>query len=77
MKKMIEIETTVRRWGNSFGVIIPKEIVEDEKLENKKIKLALLRDNKVLKETFGILKGKLKQSAQEIKDEMRRELYDD
>lgn len=77
MKKMIEIETTVRRWGNSFGVIIPKEIVEDEKLENKKIKLAFLRDNKVLEKSFGILKGKLKQSAQEIKDEMRRELYDD
>lgn len=76
MKKMIEIETTVRKWGNSFGVIIPREIVEEEKLENKKVKLALLRDNKVLRETFGSLKhwGK---TAQQIKDEMRKELYDD
>jgi hypothetical protein len=28
-------------------------------------------------ETFGMLKGKLKKSAQEVKDELRREFYED
>ena len=28
-------------------------------------------------QTFGILKGKIKKSAQEFKDELRKELYDD
>jgi len=36
----------------------------------------LLRDSKkVFKRTFGIAKGKLKKSTQEIKDELRKELY--
>lgn len=31
---------------------------------------------KALRETFGIAKGKFKKTAQEMKDELRRELYD-
>jgi len=35
------------------------------------------RKSSALKETFGMMKGKWKKSAQEIKDELRKELYDD
>lgn len=74
---MAVIETKLRKWGNSFGVVIPIEIVEKERMrENENLKLIVLKDSrKVLEETFGSLKGKLKKSAQEIKDELRRDLY--
>jgi len=74
---MTVIEAKVKRWGNSFGVVIPIEVVEKEKIkENDNLHLIVLKDSKkVLEETFGSLKGKLKKSAQEIKDELRRELY--
>jgi len=39
-------------------------------------KTNVLKDSKkVLEETFGTLKGKLKKSSQRIKDELRKELY--
>lgn len=76
---MVVIETKLKRWGNSFGVVVPAEVIEKEKMrENEKLRLIVLKDSKkVLHETFGLLKGKLKKSAQEIKNELRRELYDD
>jgi antitoxin component of MazEF toxin-antitoxin module len=63
--------------GNSMAVIIPKDILDSEKIkENDSIEIILLRDSKkVLEETFGTLKTK--KSAQKIKDELRRELYDE
>ena len=35
------------------------------------------KKNNVLKEAFGIVKGKWKKSVQKIKDELRSELYND
>jgi antitoxin component of MazEF toxin-antitoxin module len=74
---MVQIETKVKRWGNSFGVIIPSETITAKKIkENQKINIIILEDSKkVLEETFGIGKGKIKKTAQEMKDEARRELY--
>ena len=71
------IETKIKKWGNSYGVIIPSKIMSDQKIkENQNIKILILNDSqKVLKETFGSLKGKLKKTSQEMKDELRRELY--
>ena len=75
---MTTIQTRVRRWGNSLGVIIPSEAVASEKIrENDEIMVLLVKDSKrVLRETFGMLKGKIKKSSQQIKDELRVELYD-
>ena len=71
------IETKVKKWGNSFSVVIPIEVVEKEKIkENQTLKLILLKDSKeVFKKTFGMLKGKLTKPTQQIKDELRRDLY--
>ena len=71
------IQTRVKKWGNSFGIVIPSEIVAEEKIkENDSIEILILRDSKkVFKETFGILKGKLTKSSQQLKDELRKELY--
>ena len=73
------IKGRLRKWGNSYGIIIPSEVVNEEKLkENQEIELLLIRDSReAFDKTFGILKGKIKKSAQEIKDELRRELYND
>ena len=73
---MAEIEGTIRKWGNSFGIVIPADLMEKEHLkENQKISVIILKKSDVLKKTFGTFK--FKQSTQEIKDELRAELYDD
>lgn len=76
---MTVIETHVKKWGNSLGVVIPSEVVAREDVkENDEIRLIVVKNSsKVLKETFGIGRGKLKKSGQQIKDELRRELYND
>ncbi len=72
---MAETEGTIKKWGNSFGILIPSEVVKKEKLkEGQRIDFIILKKSDVLKKTFGTLK--FKQSAQEIKDELRKELYD-
>ncbi len=73
------IQTKVKKLGNLFGIIISNEIIESENIkENDDIKILIVKDSgKVLKETFGLLKGQLKRSSQEMKDELRRDLYDD
>ena len=74
---MTIIETKLKKWGNSFGVVIPSEAVVARNLkENENIRLIIVKDSgKVLHETFGIGKGRLTKSGQQIKDEARRELY--
>ncbi len=71
------IETRLKKWGNSFGVVVPADFVNHERMnENDKIKVLILKDSKkAFKQTFGIGKGKIRKSAQEFKDEARRELY--
>ena len=73
---MIEVEAKVRKWGRSFGVVIPKEKIKEEGIkENETIKLLIAKRTNVLKETFGTLK--LKRSTQEILDESDREDWDE
>ena len=73
---MIEVETKVRKWGRSFGVVIPKEKVKEERIkENETIILLIGKKKNVLKETFGTLK--LKRTTQEILDESDREDWDE
>jgi antitoxin component of MazEF toxin-antitoxin module len=77
---MVVVETRLKKWGNSLGLIIPKEVIDMEKLkEEEKVRVIVVSKNssKVLRETFGMLKGKIKKSTQQIKDELRRELYND
>jgi antitoxin component of MazEF toxin-antitoxin module len=67
----MEIQGTLRRWGNSFGIVVPVEIVRENRLrEGEEITIKVER-NKGIKEMFGSLK--LKKSAQQIKDELRKE----
>ena len=76
---MTLVETKAKKWGNSLGIIIPKDVIEQEHIrENSTVRLLLMRDSgRGLKETFGMLKGRLRKPTQQIKDELRAELYDD
>ena len=75
---MTVIDVRVKKWGNSFGVVIPKEVIEKEDIkEDEDVRLIVVKkSSKILKETFGMLKGKIKKSTQQIKDELSKELYD-
>ena len=72
---MMEVEVKVRKWGRSFGVVIPKDKIKEEGIkENETIKLLIGKKTNVLKETFGTMKFKM--STQEILDESDREDWD-
>ena len=69
---MAECEVVARRWGHSLGVTLPKEFVEQAGIkENETLKIFVVREN--MQNLFG--KFKFKKSAQQMKDESRRELY--
>ena len=69
------IEVVVKKWGNSMGIILPKELVNKEGLkENQKVFIELIREVD-LSPVFGTLKGKLKLSAQQFKNEIRKQDY--
>lgn len=73
---MVECETVMRKWGNSLGITLPKEIVESQHLkEHQKIKILVLQENAHLSKIFGLAKGKWKKSAQQIKDDIRKKLH--
>ncbi len=73
---MIECETITRKWGNSLGITLPKEVVEVENIrENEKIRILIMKQDDLLKKTFGVLKDRLKNSSQQLKNEIRKELY--
>ena len=64
----VEVET--KQWGNSIGVIIPKELVHSLKIKPKdKITLEIKKENP-LKELFGALK--FEKSTEKIIKENRK-----
>ena len=67
---MADINVKVRKWGDSLAVIIPKEIARNERIQaSDTVHLNIIKQTD-LSDVFGILKGKLKKSVQEIKDEL-------
>jgi antitoxin component of MazEF toxin-antitoxin module len=70
------IEVQLRRWGNSMGVVLPKEIIEQKSLkENDKIMIEVVK-RADLSKIFGTLKVR-KMSGQEMKDMVRKEWEND
>jgi len=61
----------VRRWGNSLGIVIPKEVVEASGIRPGDEVSAEIRKISNVAEIFGSLRG-WRKSAQEIKNEARR-----
>ena len=66
---MIAIESELREWGRSLGVVVPKEAVLREQLRaGDTVKLIILKASNALNNTFGRLK--LKHSTDEILNEI-------
>lgn len=73
---MIEIKSKLRKWGNSFGVIIPRKELEKMSFnEGDEICLFINPVEKnVLKEMFGTFK--FKKSTSKLLQEVDKELQD-
>ncbi len=71
---MIEVKTKLRRWGNSFGVVVPLDKVNNAGVkEGEEVTILISKTNRnVVDEIFGSLKG-WKIDTQKVKDELRRE----
>lgn len=74
---MIEIKSRLRRWGNSFGVVVPIRAVEIEKVsEGDEVSVFFRRERRPnLRKLFG--KHKFSKSTDRLMREMDEELYDD
>lgn len=67
---MIEVETVARKWGNSIGVSLPRDVVEKANIKPDKGVKIFVQDRRVdLSKFFGTLK--IKKPTQEILDEIR------
>ncbi len=69
---MVEIETEVRKWGDSLAIIIPKQLANMEKIHLRDQVHVVIEKEMDLSDLFGIIKGKTKKSPQQLKDESRR-----
>ena len=63
-------ETLVRKWGNSLGVILPKELVEERHLREKDKILVEVVKEADLTEIYGSLPRKI--SGQKFKNMVRQ-----
>ena len=67
---MFEFKAVPRKWGNSLGITLPNDIVEEGGIKTKKEIEVLIVEKKVdLRKIFGSLK--FKETTQKIKDEIR------
>jgi len=59
---MEQIDAKVKKWGNSFGIVLPMKVIEKEKLREGKEVTVTIRPRKItkVKDIFGILKEELK-----------------
>jgi len=64
------IEVVVKKWGNSMGVLLPKNEIEKYHLKvNDKLIIEVIKKANIM-DLFGSLKGKV--SGQEFKDMVRK-----
>jgi antitoxin component of MazEF toxin-antitoxin module len=63
------IDATVKKWGNSFGIILPRDLIEKQCIrENDVIYVQIVKKADLTKD-FGMIKRKM--SGQEFKDMVR------
>ncbi len=62
-------EVEIRRWGNSLGIILPKEVVQQKGLKEKDRVIIEIVNPAVFRSLWGTLKTK--KTAQQLKDMAR------
>ena len=71
---MIEVKTKLRKWGNSFGVVIPQKAVQSENVkEGDEITLLLSKNKPNLTKLFG--KHTFKKPIEHVMKDIDRDLY--
>ena len=66
----MKTQAIVKQWGSSLGIVIPREVVKEEKLHPKeKVVVEIIKKPDIMR-LFGLLK--LKKTAQKLKDEARK-----
>ncbi|MBI2444857.1 AbrB/MazE/SpoVT family DNA-binding domain-containing protein [Candidatus Micrarchaeota archaeon] len=74
---MVHMQGVIKKWGNSYGILLPKNVLEKGHFkEGQKVELLINPKTNILKKTFGMFKD-FPLSGQQVKDEARRDLYDD
>jgi len=68
----MEIKTRAKRWGSSIGIILPKAVVESNKIRENDEIIVEVKKEVLAKDFFGRFAGKFKKTAQELKDEARK-----
>ena len=68
----MEIKTTTRKWGNSLAVILPKSMIEKQKIKENEDIIIEVKKYVITGDFFGKFPRKSKKTAQEIKNEMRK-----
>lgn len=74
---MIACRTTVKKWGSSLGIVIPKEKADQEQLkEHEEISIIINKErNKLLvKDIYGKMKGRWTETTEEMLSEVDKEL---
>lgn len=67
------IQTKVKKWGNSIGIIIPAEVIRGLNLNpDEEVIIEIEKKGNILKEMFGTMKSN--KTARQILDESRKEL---
>ncbi len=73
---MIELKSRLRRWGRSFGIVVPMEKIKEENFsENEIVRIFIAKKRNPLKATFGVFK--FKRPIKEILDEGDKENWDE
>ena len=72
---IMEIKTKLKKWGNSLGIIVPREILIERGLKEGQDILVDISKEGDLSDIFGSLKD-WKIDPQKIKDEIREEEFE-
>ena len=73
---MIEIKSKLRKWGNSFGIIVPQKALDKTKVkEGDEITVFLNEKSIDLSKFFGA--HRFSKSSDKLLKEMDDKLYDD
>ena len=66
------IETKLKKWGNSIGIVVPKNFLMDKNLKDGEEVIVDIFKKGNLSDVFGSLPD-LKLDSQKMKDEIRKE----
>ncbi len=67
-----EVECETKKWGSSIGIIIPSDVVKRERIKPNERILVTVKKVVLAKDIWGLAPFKKKESAQKIKDWLRK-----